>query len=131
METYDVPTQTNGLPNNIESEDRVTKNIESYTAAIPSSAYLGVAVGAMALSLFCQITGRGKWGYLIAQWVPTWLIFGVHNKMVKLEGHDRYDRGMMNEPVGDYTCEFCDSKFSLHSDLENHRKHCSVRSPVS
>jgi hypothetical protein len=54
METYDVPTQTNGLPNNIESEDRVTKNIESYTAAIPSSAYLGVAVGAMALSLFCH-----------------------------------------------------------------------------
>ena len=100
METYDVPTQTNGLPNNIESEDRVTKNIESYTAAIPSSAYLGVAVGAMALSLFCQITGRGKWGNFIAQWVPTWLIIGVYNKMVKLEGHDRYDRGIMNEPSG-------------------------------
>jgi hypothetical protein len=131
METYDVATQTNGLPNDIDREDRVTKNIESYTAAIPSSAYLGVAVGAMALSLFCQITGRGKWGNFIAQWVPTWLIIGVYNKMVKLEGHDRYDRGIMNEPVGNYSCEFCDSKFSLHSDLENHTKHCSVRSPVS
>ena len=131
METYDVTTQTNGLPANIDSEDRYTKNIESYTAAIPSSAYLGVAVGAMALSLFCQITGRGKWGNFIAQWVPTWLIIGVYNKMVKLEGHDRYDRGIMNETIGDYSCEFCDSKFSLHSDLENHKKHCSVRSPVS
>jgi|GEM_PF-869683 hypothetical protein len=133
METYDVGTQTNGLPTNIdEREDRFTKNIESYTAAIPSSAYLGVAVGAMALSLFCQISGRGKWGNFIAQWVPTWLIIGVYNKMVKLEGHDRYDRGaLMNEAVGDYSCEFCDSKFSLRSDLENHKKHCSVRSPVS
>jgi hypothetical protein len=131
METYDIATQTNGLPTNSGREDRVTKNIESYTAAIPSSAYLGVAVGAMALSLFCQITGRGKWGNFIAQWVPTWLIIGVYNKLVKLEGHDRYDQGIMSEPMGDYTCEFCDSKFSLHSDLENHRKHCSVRSPVS
>jgi hypothetical protein len=131
MQTYDVPTQTNGLPANVDREDRFTKNIESYTAAIPSSAYLGVAVGAMALSLFCQITGRGKWGNFIAQWVPTWLTIGVYNKMVKLEGSDQYDRGIMNESVGDYNCEFCDSKFSLHSDLENHRKHCSVRSPVS
>jgi hypothetical protein len=131
MQTYDVATQTNGLPANVDREDRFTKNIESYTAAIPSSAYLGVAVGAMALSFFCQITGRGKWGNFIAQWVPTWLIIGVYNKMVKLEGSDQYDRGLMNESVGDYSCEFCDSKFSLHSDLENHRKHCSVRSPVS
>src|SRR5512145_420120 len=102
------------------TEDRLTESVKEYTAAIPSSAYLGVAVGAMALSLFCQITGRGKWGNFIAQWVPTWLIIGVYNKMVKLEGHDRHDRGIMNEPVGDYSCEFCDSKFSLHSDLENH-----------
>ena len=89
METYDVASETNGSPAPIPSEDEVTKNIESYTAAIPSSAYLGVAVGAMALSLFCQITGRGKWGNFIAQWVPTWLIIGVYNKVVKLEGHDK------------------------------------------
>jgi hypothetical protein len=132
METYDVATETNGSPNPITSEDEFTKNIESFTAAIPSSAYLGVAVGAMALSLFCQITGRGKWGNFIAQWAPTWLIIGVYNKMVKLEGHDRYDRGeTTNERLGDYSCEFCDSKFSLSSDLENHQKHCSVRTPVS
>jgi hypothetical protein len=131
METYDVTNQTNGSQARTDSEDRFTKNIESYTAAIPSSAYLGVAVGAMALSLFCQMTGRGKWGNFIAQWVPTWLIVGVYNKMAKLEGHDQFDRGIMNDPMGDYSCEFCDSKFSLRSDLDNHRKHCSVRTPVS
>jgi hypothetical protein len=30
-----------------------------------------------------------KWGNFIAQWVPTWLIFGLYNKLVKLEGHQR------------------------------------------
>ena len=75
------------------TEDRFTKSVEEYTGAVPSSAYLGIAVAAMAAALALQMAGRGKWGNFIAQWVPTWLIIGLYNKMVKLEGHDRYDRG--------------------------------------
>ena len=75
------------------TEDEFTKTLEEYTASLPSSAYLGIAIGAMALSLVCQATGQGKWGNFIAQWVPTWLIIGLYNKLVKLEGHDRTDRG--------------------------------------
>ena len=75
-----------------KTEDPFTKAIEDITAQIPSSAYLGIALGAMGLSLVCQATGRGKWGNFIAQWVPTWLIIGVYNKLVKLEGHDQHDR---------------------------------------
>jgi hypothetical protein len=78
------------------TEDQFTKTIESYTAAVPSSAYLAVAIGAMGLSLACQVAGRGKWGNFIAQWVPTWLIIGLYNKLVKLEGHDKSDRGREN-----------------------------------
>ena len=74
------------------TEDSFTKSVEEYTGSIPSSAFLGVAVGAMMLSLACQLAGRGKWGNFIAQWVPTWLIIGVYNKLVKLEGHDQTDR---------------------------------------
>jgi hypothetical protein len=75
------------------TEDQFTKTIEEYTASIPSSAYLGVALAAMGASLLFQATGQGKWGNFIAQWVPTWLIIGLYNKMVKLEGHDKTDRG--------------------------------------
>jgi hypothetical protein len=75
------------------TEDELTKTVEKQTASIPSSAFLGVAIGAMALSLAFQIGGQGKWGNFIAQWVPTWLIIGLYNKIVKLEGHDRMDRG--------------------------------------
>ena len=76
-----------------KTEDQFTKTVEDYTAAIPSTAYLGVAIGAMAISLALQITGQGKWGNFIAQWVPTWLVIGLYNKLVKLEGHDQSDRG--------------------------------------
>jgi hypothetical protein len=69
-------------------EDDFTKSIERYTASIPSSGYLAIALGAMAASLVFQLAGRGKWGNFVAQWVPTWLIIGLYNKLVKLEGHD-------------------------------------------
>ena len=75
------------------TEDAVTQTLERYTATVPSSAYLGVALGAMGLSLLFQFSGRGKWGNFVAQWVPTWLLFGIYSKLVKLEGHDRDDRG--------------------------------------
>ena len=81
-------------------EDAATKTLEKYTASVPSSTYLAVAVGAMAVSLTAQLAGRGKWGNFIAQWVPTWLLFGLYNKLVKLEGHDRQDRGRKYEGEG-------------------------------
>jgi hypothetical protein len=48
-------------PSNLKrnkTEDQFTKTIEEYTSAMPSSAYLGVALGAMALSLFFQVTAK-------------------------------------------------------------------------
>lgn len=91
METNTVQTPSrHGGPE--PAEDNLTKEIEKYTSAVPSVAYLGLALGAMGLSLACEIAGRGKWGNFIAQWVPTLLIIGVYNKLVKLEGHDRFDR---------------------------------------
>jgi hypothetical protein len=47
----------------------------------------------MGLSLALQLAGRGKWGNFVAQWVPTWLIIGLYNKIVKVQGHDQTDRG--------------------------------------
>jgi len=124
-------TQTGESQRPMATEDQYTKSVEQYTAAIPSSTYLGIAVGAMALSLICQMTGRGKWGNFIAQWVPTWLIIGVYNKLVKLEDHDQTDPGETGQQLGEYICEFCDSKFSLEDDLESHQKHCRLRPPAA
>jgi hypothetical protein len=93
MDNYEGALGTGQSQRPSKTEDEFTKTVEDYTAAIPSSAFLGVAVGAMALSLALQIGGQGKWGNFIAQWVPTWLVIGLYNKLVKLEGHDQSDRG--------------------------------------
>lgn len=69
METYETAQMVEHSPK--PTEDQFTKTIEECTALIPSSAYLGVAVAAMGVSLLCQVAGRGKWGNFIAQWVPT------------------------------------------------------------
>ena len=57
----DEMTQMSESQRPMRTEDQFTKSVEEYTSAIPSSAYLGVAIGAMALSLLCQATGREKW----------------------------------------------------------------------
>jgi hypothetical protein len=93
MDNYEGALGTGQSQQPSRTEDQFTKSVEEYTAAIPSSAFLGIAVGAMALSLALQIGGQGKWGNFIAQWVPTWLVIGLYNKLVKLEGHDQTDRG--------------------------------------
>jgi hypothetical protein len=129
MENFAM-TQTDDLPAPQPREDDFTRSIEEYTSALPSSAYLGIALGAMGLSLVLQMRGDGKWGNFIGQWVPTWLLIGLYNKLIKLEGHDRTDNWSAEE-LGAFKCEYCDSNFSLQSDLENHRGHCAAAQRVS
>ncbi len=42
----------------MEYEDRATENVERQTAKVPSLAFLGLAVGAMAASAALVLTGR-------------------------------------------------------------------------
>jgi hypothetical protein len=85
-------TETDRASRPSVAEDEFTKTVERYTAAVPSSAYLAVAMAAIGISLAAQVAGKGKWGNFIAQWVPTWLLLGLYNKIVKTEGHDQYAR---------------------------------------
>ncbi len=46
----------------------------------------------MLVSLGLQLSGNRKTKLVsnfIGQWVPTLLIFGLYNKLVKVAGHDR------------------------------------------
>jgi hypothetical protein len=77
------------------NEDEFTKTVEEYTAAINTVFGLLGSRGGCHGTVFI-VTGDGsrkKWGNLIAQWVPTWLVIGLYNKVVKLEGRDETDRG--------------------------------------
>src|SRR5690349_3817633 len=48
-----------------ETEDRFTGAIESQTSKIPSSAYLGMAIGSMAASATLKIVGRSDWALFV------------------------------------------------------------------
>lgn len=70
------------------SEGETTKLIESYTAQVPSGAYLALAIGSMGLSLLMMLSGRRNVANFIGQWAPTLLIMGLYNKLVKVQGSD-------------------------------------------
>ena len=73
-------------------EDRFTGAIESQTSKIPSSGYLGAAIGSMVASAVLKIVGKDDWALFVGQWAPAFLIMGVYNKMVKQHGSDAYSR---------------------------------------
>jgi hypothetical protein len=71
------------------SEGTVAKTIEEQTAKLPSDAFLWMAVGAMTASATLQMMGNRHVSLFIGQWAPTFLIFGLYNKLVKQLGSDR------------------------------------------
>ena len=71
----------------------MAKTLEKETARIPSDVYLGAALGAMALSLGLFIAKKKHAALFFGQWAPSFLIIGLYNKLVKVEGHDKEDKG--------------------------------------
>jgi hypothetical protein len=73
------------------SEGRVAKTIEDQTSKLPSDTFLWLAVGAMTASASLQLMGNKHVSLFIGQWAPTFLIFGLYNKLVKQLGSDRLE----------------------------------------
>lgn len=69
-------------------EGTITKAIEHYTSMVPSGAYLSLAIGSIGLAAVMKMAGRDKDAEFIGHWVPTILILGLYNKLVKLQGSD-------------------------------------------
>ena len=69
-------------------EGKLAKAIEEQTAKLPSDIFLWAAVGSIAVSLVLQVTGIKKRSLFVGQWVAPFLVLGLYNKLVKLEGHD-------------------------------------------
>ena len=71
------------------TEGRVARSIEEQTAKLPSDVFLWMAVGAMTASAALQAMGNRHVSLFVGQWAPTFLIFGLYNKLVKQLGSDR------------------------------------------
>ena len=69
-------------------EDQVTAAIEQVTSKVPSSAYLGMALASMAVSIGFKAAGKSDNALFVGQWAAPFLILGLYNKMVKQHGSD-------------------------------------------
>jgi hypothetical protein len=109
MNTYNE-MQSNAAEAQQQREGRIARKIERQTAKLPSDIFLWAAGVAMIGSLAVEVLGprprlnMGRMSFLkrgqrlegraplaafIGQWVPTLLIFGLYNKIVKVAGSDR------------------------------------------
>ena len=73
------------------TEGGLARPLDKVTGQIPSDTFLWLAYGSIAASLTLKIMGRDKDALFVGQWAPTFLIHGLYVKMVKQQGHDRYD----------------------------------------
>lgn len=91
-------------------EGPVAKTIEKRTAKLPSDIFLWAAGASVLLSLAFEVRGimRGELGGrirrfrapraseplagFVGMWVPSLLLLGVYNKIVKVAGSDRTER---------------------------------------
>ena len=81
-------------------EDQVSAAIESYTAKLPSSVYLGAAIASIAGSVAFKLAKKEHEALFVVQWVAPFLILGLYNKLVKQHGSDAASKN--SEPQQTY-----------------------------
>jgi hypothetical protein len=87
-----METLTNVASNASHKEGKVAKAIESQTSKLPSDLFLWAAVASMGISLYLKIAGKKDDSLFVGQWPAPFLILGLYNKLVKVEGHDKQDK---------------------------------------
>jgi hypothetical protein len=83
-----IERHAKGVAPHEHDEGSITNVIESYTSAVPSGTYLSLAVGAIGLSAILKLAGRDHGAQFVGHWVPTILILGLYNKLIKVEGSE-------------------------------------------
>jgi len=74
--------------NGKHEEGKVAKAIENQTAKLPSDTFLWAALGSMAVSATLKCLGKGHTALFVGQWAAPFLLLGIYNKIVKVEGSE-------------------------------------------
>jgi hypothetical protein len=69
-------------------EDQTTALLESYSAKLPTSFFLGACFASIIGSLVLKTTGKDHHALFVGQWAAPFLLLGIYNKMVKQHGSD-------------------------------------------
>lgn len=74
------------------TEGPVAKLIEEQTSKLSSDLFLWAALGSMGTALTLKLMGKKHDALFVGQWAAPFLLLGLYNKLVKLEGHDKEDK---------------------------------------
>lgn len=74
------------------SEGIVARTLEEQTARLPSDTWLWGALGSMGVSLCLNAMDKKHASLFVGQWAAPFLLFGVYNKLVKIQGSDQVHR---------------------------------------
>lgn len=80
------------LLENEKKEGTTAKAIEEQTSKLPSDLFLYASLAAMGTSLTLKFLGKRHTALFVGQWAAPFLLLGLYNKLVKLEGHDAEDK---------------------------------------
>jgi len=80
-------------PSNSEAkahaEDGMTRALEYQSARVPSDIWLFAALGSMAAALALRMNDKKDQSLFVGQWAAPFLLIGVYNKLIKINGSDR------------------------------------------
>jgi len=74
-------------------EDQFTAMLEAHSSNLPTSLFLGAAIGSIIGSLTLKLAGKDQQALFVGQWAAPFLLLGIYNKMVKQHGSDAATRG--------------------------------------
>jgi hypothetical protein len=87
--TFEETDMGTGVRAGQHSEGSIAKVIEEPTARLPSDLFLWAALGSVVCSSLLHAKGETHKSLFVGQLAPTFLILGLYNKLVKLEGSER------------------------------------------
>jgi hypothetical protein len=61
--------------------------------AVPTQAYLGAAVGSIALSALLRVFGKKDASLFVGQWPPTFILLALAYKLLRPSGEDALENG--------------------------------------
>lgn len=76
---------------NTKREGKVAKAIEEQTSKLPSDIFLWASLASMGVSLALKAMHKRHNALFVGQWAAPFLLLGIYNKLVKLQGHDAED----------------------------------------
>lgn len=62
------------------------KYTEKAASRTPTILFIAAALASIGVSATFQFLGKRNWSLFVGQWAPSFLLFGIHNKLIKEMG---------------------------------------------